>query len=172
MNNIEQKSKKNNIISRFRNRNSLPVFPDRNAQDAFIINTTLNELYNEGDRTTKKLRLDILQPHRIRVSEAEYERIWEILLSTGLVNSIIGFGNNGKLTLTNEGYQLMRQFGSYAAFMEQKEKLQQQQQQQPGLVLPQFIIAQQEEEEGSEPDKQGQEKQADPSQEQSKTDTQ
>ncbi len=146
MDKITNRNKKNNVITRFRNRNSLPVFPDKQAQDVYIIDTTLQELYNEGDRITKKLDKEILRPHRIRISEQEYERIWEILMSTGLVNGVIGFGNTGKLNLTNEGYQLMRQFGSYSSFVEQKEKMQQQQQ--SGFVLPQFIVTQEEETEG------------------------
>lgn len=146
-------NKKRDIVNRFRNRNSLPVFPDKHAQDTYIIDTTLAELYNEGDKVAKSLDKDILKQHRIRISEQEYERIWEILTSTGLVNAVIGFGNNGKLNLTNEGYQLMRQFGSYSAFLTEREKSQQQ----PGIVMPQFIIAEEQEpakEEGKPEEKQ------------------
>ena len=67
-------------------------------------------------------RKEILTRHKISIGDKYTERIWDILLSTGLVSPVIGFGNSGKLTLTNDGYQLMNKFGSYSAFLEAMQK--------------------------------------------------
>lgn len=131
-------SKKKKIVERFRNRNTLPVFVDKKEQDVFIIDTTLKCLYNEGDKVPRSFYAEILKNSRIRIPENEAERVWDILVNTGLVNPVIGFGNSGKLTLTNEGYQLMNQFGSYSAFLQERQK--QQAQPGPNIVFPQFII--------------------------------
>ncbi|WP_118975351.1 hypothetical protein [Taibaiella koreensis] len=132
----EQRQRKKKIVERFKNRVPLPSMKDRKQQDVYIIDTALSSLYNEGDKVTRSLQDDILIPNQIRISEKDAGRIWDIMINTGLVHSIIGFGNAGKLSLTNEGYQLMSQFGSYSAFLEEKDK----QQQGPQMMFPQFII--------------------------------
>lgn len=101
-----------------------------------MIDVALNALYNNGDKTTRALNDEILIPNSISLPENEVERLWDILLSTNLVNPVIGFGNAGKLTLTNSGYQMMNQYGSYSAFLD--EKLRQAQGQ--NMIFPQFII--------------------------------
>ena len=90
---------------------------------------------------------EILKPQNILLAPKDVERIWEVMVNTGLVHAVIGFGNAGKLDLTNEGYQLMSQYGSYSAFIEERQR---QAQQQQGFSLPQFIIetAEQEQKEG------------------------
>lgn len=111
---------------------------DRKQQDVYIIDAALKALYNDGDKVTRSLQEDVLNPNKIRISEKDAGRIWDIMINTGLVHSLIGFGNSGKLSLTNEGYQLMSQFGSYSAFLEERDK--QQQQQGQNMMFPQFII--------------------------------
>lgn len=136
---------KRNTILRYKNRIPAANMIDRKEVDVIIIDATLKTLYNEGDKVAGSLQDDVLKPNKIQMPESETDRIWDILINTGLVNPVIGFGNSGKLTLTNEGYQLMRQFGSYSAFVE--ERMRQSQQQQQGMAFPQFIIQQAEEEE-------------------------
>ncbi|PSK91928.1 hypothetical protein B0I18_10422 [Taibaiella chishuiensis] len=120
---------------------------DKKQQDIHMIDVALNALYNNGDKTTRALNDEILIPNSISLPENEVERLWDILLSTNLVNPVIGFGNAGKLTLTNSGYQLMNQYGSYSAFLD--EKLRQAQGQ--NMIFPQFIIEPDNGEKGGEP---------------------
>lgn len=148
----EQRQRKKKIVERFKNRVPLPAMKDRKQQDIYIIDAALKALYNDGDKVTGSLQDDILNANHIRISERDAARIWDIMINTGLVHSLIGFGNSGKLSLTNEGYQLMNQFGSYSAFIEEKDR---QQQGQQNMMFPQFIIepagdGQQEKEKGDE----------------------
>jgi len=135
-------AKKQTSIQRLRSR-SAPM-PAQKEQDVKVIDTTVKALYNDGDRMPLDFKKDILLRHKIEIGDRYAERIWDILLSTGLVSPVIGFGNSGKLTLTNDGYQLMNKFGSYTAFLEAMQREQAQQ----GMQLPQFII-QTEEEQGN-----------------------
>lgn len=130
-------AKKQTSIQRLRSRSAAPM-PAQREQDIKVIDTTVKALYNDGDRMPLDFRKEILTRHKISIGDKYTERIWDILLSTGLVSPVIGFGNSGKLTLTNDGYQLMNKFGSYSAFLEAMQKEQQVQQQ--GMQLPQFII--------------------------------
>lgn len=128
-------AKKQTSIQRLRSRSA--QMPAQREQDIKVIDTTVRALYNDGDRMPLDFKKEILNRHKISISDKYTERIWDILLSTGLVSPVIGFGNSGKLTLTNDGYQLMNKFGSYSAFL---EAMQVQQQAQQGMQLPQFII--------------------------------
>lgn len=149
--NLQGKSKRNRVIERLKNRAvTIPVH-ERRRKDIEIIDVALKSLYNDGDRITRSLQSEILSPNKIKISEREAERIWDIMVNTGLVNSVIGFGNSGKLSLTNEGYQLMTQFGSYGTFLEEREK--QQNQGSANMVFPQFIIEPQESEDADEANK-------------------
>lgn len=136
INNIgKNTAKKQSSIQRLRSRSA--QMPAQREQDIKVIDTTVRALYNDGDRMPLDFKKEILSRHKISISDKYTERIWDILLSTGLVSPVIGFGNSGKLTLTNDGYQLMNKFGSYSAFL---EAMQVQQQAQQGMQLPQFII--------------------------------
>ena len=130
-------NRKKKGIERFKNRVPMPAMQDRKQLDSQIIESTLKALYNDGDKVTRSLQEEILLPNKIRMTEKEIARIWDIMINMGLVHAVIGFGNSGKLDLTNEGYQLMNQFGSYSAFVEEKNK---QTQQGQGMMFPQFII--------------------------------
>lgn len=135
---VNNAEKKQTSVQRLRSR-SAPM-PAQREQDIKVIDTTVKALYNEGDRMPLDFRKEILNRHKLLISDKYTERIWDILLSTGLVSPVIGFGNAGKLNLTNDGYQLMNKFGSYSAFLEAMNKEQQAQQQQQGFQFPQFII--------------------------------
>jgi|GEM_PF-781882 len=148
---LQGHNKRHRAIERMKNRANLPNLDERRKQDIQIIDVALKALYNDGDKVTRSLHSEILRPSGIKISERDTERIWDIMINTGLANSVIGFGNSGKLTLTNDGYQLMNQFGSYGAFIEERTR-QQNQQQQGGqnLVFPQIFIDAAEEKEAGE----------------------
>jgi gamma-glutamylcysteine synthetase len=152
---IQGKQKRKKALERYKNRVPLPAMMDKKQQDIAIIDKALESLYNDGDKVIRSLQEDILQPNKVTLSEKDTARLWDLMVNTGLVHPVIGFGNSGKLDLTNEGYQLMSQFGSYSAFLQehQRQQLAQQNQQ---MAFPQFIIEQSEE--GKEDGEQGEEK--------------
>ncbi|WP_222165805.1 hypothetical protein [Edaphocola aurantiacus] len=86
--------------------------------EAILIDVSLRELYNNGDRRDLDFVKEILTPNNISVSEGKaLESFWDIITNSGLMKAVIGFGKNGKLTLTNDGYNLMNQFGSYMNYL-------------------------------------------------------
>ncbi|WP_129020389.1 hypothetical protein [Edaphocola flava] len=86
--------------------------------EAILIDVSLRELYNNGDRRDLDFVNEILTPNNISVSEGKaLESFWDIITNSGLMKAVIGFGKNGKLTLTNDGYNLMNQFGSYMNYL-------------------------------------------------------
>src|ERR1700744_4052261 len=110
---IHGSPKRKKGLERFKNRVPLPAMMDRKQQDIVIIDKALESLYNDGDKVIRSLQDDILKPNKVVLSEKDSARLWDLMVNTGLVHPVIGFGNTGKLDLTNEGYQLMSQFGSY-----------------------------------------------------------
>ncbi len=144
--NLHGKPKRNRVVERLKNRILPMTLDERKEKDVKIIDVALKSLYNDGGKVARSLKQEILEPSRIKISEKEAERIWNIMLSTGLINPVIGFGNSGKLTLTNEGYQLMTQYGSYSAFLEERE--QQRQDNAQGIMFPQFVIGTEEKDPG------------------------
>lgn len=144
-------------LERFKNRVPLPAMIDRKQQDILIIDKALASLYNDGDKVIRSLQDDILKPNNINLVEKDTERIWDIMMNSGLVHAVIGFGNRGKLDLTQEGYQLMSQFGSYSAFLQERQR--QIAQQNQTVAFPQFII-EQGGNEGEDDGKEGTEKKA------------
>lgn len=117
-----KKLKKRKIIHRFRTRKSAEASVDRKEQDVYLIDLVLQKLYNQGDKQTASVEEDVLKPNKIDFTDAGSERLWDVLLSTGLVHPVIGFGRAGRLSLTNDGYQLMNKFGSYKTFLDQREQ--------------------------------------------------
>ena len=86
--------------------------------EAILIDVSLRELYNNGDRRDLDFVKEILTPNNISVSEGKaLESFWDIITNSGLMKAVIGFGKNGKLTLTNDGYNLMNQYGSYMNYL-------------------------------------------------------
>jgi len=145
-------------LERFKNRVPLPAMMDRKQQDILIIDKALASLYNDGDKIIRSLQDDILKPNNINLVEKDSERIWDIMMNSGLVHAVIGFGNTGKLDLTQEGYQLMSQFGSYSGFLEERQR--QMNQQNQTMAFPQFIIEQGTNEEGGDGKEEDNEKKA------------
>lgn len=161
MSNRNNENKKRKIVRRFRNRNTTDASITQKDQDVYLIDLVLKKLYNEGDKETASLTDDILKPNKIKFTQSGSDRLWDILLSTGLVNPVIGFGRAGSLTLTNEGYQLMNKFGSYSSFIQEREK-QAQANSAQGMVIPQFILTGEPETEQEEDEKDKGEKNAAP----------
>jgi len=130
--------KKRKIIQRFKNRKSCQATMDKKEQDVYLIDLILSKLYNEGDKTPASIDKDILEPNHIKFTNAGSDRLWDVIMSTGLVKPVIGFGKSGNLALTTEGYQLMTTFGSYKNFIEQRE---QQARAAAPQAVPQFIFS-------------------------------
>lgn len=83
-----------------------------------LIDISMKELYNEGDKRELRLVEDILTPNKIQFSnEQSLESYWDIITNSGFVKPSIGFGNNGKVSLSKAGFDLMNQFGSYMDFL-------------------------------------------------------
>lgn len=112
--------------------------------DKQIINVVLETLYNNADKDVLDLEKEIYRPNNIKLNIKHAERLWEVMLSSGWISPVIGFGNAGKVALTQSGYQLMAQYGGYSNFLD-AQKLAQQQQPQT-IILPLQV---QQEEEGS-----------------------
>lgn len=89
---------------------------DRTASDKNIFDTVLKQLYNNADDSLH-LENQIYAPNNIRLNKKESERLWEVMISSGWVTPVIGFGNAGKVELTKTGYQLMSQFGGYSEYL-------------------------------------------------------
>lgn len=86
--------------------------------EAILIDVSLRELYNNGDRRDLDFVKEILTPNKITVPEGKpLESFWDIITSTGLMKAVIGFGKQGRLTLTSDGYNLMNQYGSYINYL-------------------------------------------------------
>lgn len=89
--------------------------------ESILIDVSLKELYNNGDKRELNFVEQILAPNKIQIPTGEpLESFWDILTNTGLMKSVIGFGKHGKIALTAEGYQLMNQYGSYCNYLNAK----------------------------------------------------
>lgn len=87
-----------------------------------LIDISMKELYNQGDKRELRLVEDILTPNKIKFSnEQSLESYWDIITNSGFVKPSIGFGNNGKVSLSKAGFDLMNQFGSYMDFLRAQE---------------------------------------------------
>ena len=85
--------------------------------DQRIVDTVLNRLYNNSTKNMLHLESEIYAPANIQLPPEDAERVWEVMISTGLVTPVIGFGNSGKVELTRAGYQLMAQYGGYSQYL-------------------------------------------------------
>lgn len=139
MRNRHSANKKQKIVQRFRNRSSVGAKISQKEIDIALTDLVLAKLYNDGDKQPASLEEDILVPANIKFTSGGVDRLWDVLLSTGLVSPVIGFKSSGRLTITNQGYQLMSQFGSYSNFIKKREE--EAARQSEGSAMPQFIIS-------------------------------
>lgn len=93
------------------------VVVERSELDKKIFDLVLKKLYDNSDKNMLHLENEIYGPSNVKLPSAEAERIWEVMISSGWITPVIGFGNNGKVELTRSGYQLMAQFGGYSEYL-------------------------------------------------------
>lgn len=108
---------KNNRVLRRMRVLPTPVI-DTKEIDKKVIDTVLKTLYNNSDIDAMQIEEQIYKPNNISLNAKDAERMWEVLVASGWISPVIGFGNAGKITLTREGYQLMAQFGGYLQYLE------------------------------------------------------
>ena len=82
-----------------------------------ILDTVLRTLYEHMDKDGLNFDQDLLAANKIELSPEESDALWDVLRATGLADSIIGFGKEGRLELTSAGIQMMTRFGSYRNFL-------------------------------------------------------
>jgi hypothetical protein len=87
-----------------------------NINDA-VLDLVMKCLYEDPDKDVVNLDEDIYKRFNIVLPRKVSERVWDHMKSSGLVNPLIGFGNAGKLELSNAGTRLMDQYGSYADYL-------------------------------------------------------
>jgi hypothetical protein len=91
--------------------------------ESILIDVSLKELYNNGEKRELEFVEQILQPNSIQIPDGEaLESFFDILTNTGLMKTVIGFGKHGKIALTQEGFQLMNKYGSYCNFLNAKNR--------------------------------------------------
>lgn len=84
-----------------------------------LIDMSMRALYNDGDKRELRLVEDILTPNSIQFNdEKSLESYWDIITNSGFIKPSIGFGNNGKVSLSKSGFDLMNQFGGYMNFLQ------------------------------------------------------
>jgi len=93
----------------------------KNDLDRNIFDLVLKALYNTADKNALLFEEEILNENHLTLPGKEKKRLWNVLINSGWVSPVIGFGNAGKLTLTKPGYQLMEQYGGYLAYLEAME---------------------------------------------------
>lgn len=86
--------------------------------DYAILDLVMQFLYNHPEKEVLNLEEEIYKPNNIVLTKKVSERVWESLKTSGMIAPLIGFGNSGKIELTNVGMQLMNQYGSYANFLQ------------------------------------------------------
>lgn len=82
-----------------------------------ILDTVLRTLYEHMDKDGLNFDQELLAANKIELSPEESDALWDVLRATGLADSIIGFGKEGRLELTPAGIQMMTRFGSYKNFL-------------------------------------------------------
>jgi hypothetical protein len=91
---------------------------DVSEKDKLVIDIVLHTLYNNSDIDTMQLEEQIYKPNNILLNRKDAERLWEVLISSGWISPVVGFGNAGEISLTRDGYKLMSQYGSYMKYLE------------------------------------------------------
>jgi hypothetical protein len=113
----------------------------RGQMDRSVFDVVLKTLYINS-KSELDLEKDIFAASKLQIPKTESERIWNVLMSSGLVSAAVGFGKAGKVELTKQGYQLMAQFGGYKEYLESVENSQK-----PQTIIMPFSIDNDEEQE-------------------------
>lgn len=115
---VTQISRNHNRMKKLKKAKIKPVtIVDRDEVDIAIIDIVLKALYHNSHIDTLHIENDIYKHANINIPYVESERLWEVMLNSGLVNPVAGFGNAGKLKLSRFGYELMAKFGGYREYM-------------------------------------------------------
>lgn len=93
----------------------------RQDMDRMIFDMVMSEIYENSD-VNELLYDEILSKYRVQLPEKEKQRLWDVLTNTTWVSPKMGFGQAGKLELTQQGYQLMSQYGSYSNYVEATQR--------------------------------------------------
>lgn len=115
---VTRLSRHHNRVNKLRKAAIKPAPIDRNEVDIVIIDIVLKALYYNSHIDILHVEDEIYKNANINIPYVEAERLWEVMLNSGLVNPVAGFGNAGKLKLSRTGYQLMAQFGGYKEYMD------------------------------------------------------
>lgn len=126
-----QRHKSQKALNRMRVKPAVSL--DRSEMDKRAFDLVLKTLYNSTHRDGLHVENEIFIPARVKVAPHEAGRLWEVMVSSGWVSPVIGFGNAGKLELTKAGYQLMSQFGGYTEYLTSVQNSQHQPQ---TIILP------------------------------------
>lgn len=120
---IVKRSRHHNRRAKLKKSEIKPItIVDRNEIDVKIIDLVLKTLYHNSHIDTLHIERDIYHKAKLKIPYIEAERLWEVMLNTGLVNPVAGFGNAGKLKLSRTGYQLMAQYGGYTEYIKTVRK--------------------------------------------------
>lgn len=106
-----------NVQSLLRLKHQASPSMSKEEKDMLVIDLTLKELFNDGDRKVVDLKKNVLDKYQLHYDNRTFERYWDLLDATNLVNPVVGFGNTNKLSLNTDGYNLMLKFGSYKNFL-------------------------------------------------------
>lgn len=115
---VTRLSRHHNRVNKLKKAAIKPAPIDRNEVDIAIIDIVLKALYYNSHIDILHVEDEIYKTAKINIPYVEAERLWEVMLNSGLVNPVAGFGNAGKLKLSRTGYQLMAQFGGYKEYMD------------------------------------------------------
>lgn len=90
--------------------------------DVAIVDLVLRCLYDNPEKNAMSLDEEIFKPHGITLHRKASEHVWDVLMTSGLISPLIGFGHAGKVELTKTGIQLMTQYGSYSRYLQAGEE--------------------------------------------------
>lgn len=82
-----------------------------------LLDYVLQTLYFNLDINEMHLERDILAQTKIDFNEKQMEHIRELLMTTGLINNVVGFHKSGFIYLNKSGIALMKKFKTYHAIL-------------------------------------------------------
>lgn len=83
-----------------------------------VVEYILKVLLSNLDKNEMHLEKDILTPTKLNLNDKQVEQIRELLISTNLVRSSVGFGKNGYIYLSASGINILKTYGSYRAYLQ------------------------------------------------------
>ena len=102
-------------------KNRHQIFVTNQVHLRAILDIVMKTLFENADKNGLNLEKDIFRPLDIKLPAKEVDKVWEVIINSGLINPIVGFGNSGKVELTSEGVKMMSQYGGYLNFLAQTQ---------------------------------------------------